>query len=506
MHKTLRSPRLAAGVFSLAVGLGALVSSPGEAHAGGFEVGENTTQAVARGGTGVVMKRDPSAMYFNPALLPRARGYQLLVNANLVNLDLDFQRDPLIYNRGNRTVQTDFEAVANQGGFFPAPFLTTSWDAGIENFALAAGVFGPSAYGSPCFGELTADGCQPNGGAARNMIVDSNMIVVYFSLGAGYQFNNVWGGELSVGLTLMAAHLRSSFISTFEADPNAVPPWEEDPQMDAVFRAEGLTGWAPTGILGLAYARDGFRLGASYRPPYHWEAKGKANIELPVSFQDLGAALSDDTLTFSTWHAGSLRLGWGYEGGVHPGKPERARLELEANLVWENWSLVENFHVAIAGHLELHEFVDEEGNPAIVGVADIYQAKNFQDTYSLRLGGGYAFLPWLSGHAGGFLETGAQPVAFTNVDFVSWERYGAGLGATLHLGSIDLDLAYMHIYSPSRRVSAGGVYNQIPLSECTGPNYDHAACNGGTPPGNPQNNGSWSSSAQIASIGMTWQY
>ncbi len=485
------------------------LSNPQYATAGGFELPENTTKSVARGGTGVVMKRDPSALYFNPALLPRARGFQALANVNLVDLNLEFQRDPLIYQLGTRTERQDFEPVQNNGGWFPAPFAAVSWDFGIENFAVALGAFGPSAYGAPCIGNKQDGDCLSDGGAARNMVIGSDLLVAYFSAGAGYQFNNVFGGQLSIGLTAMAAYLNTSFSSTFDADMDFLPPWQEDSENEAIFYANELTDWAPTGIIGLAYARDGFRLGASYRPPIKWEAKGKVTIDFPAYLNDLGAALNSDELSFNTWHAGSLRLGVGYEGGEHPGRPELPRFDIELNATWEDWSRVEHFHIVLGGDVALHEIRDPvDDSPTLLSLNDIYQPKNYQDVYSLRLGSSYAFLPWLSGHAGGYFETAGQPDAYTNVDFVSWQRFAAGLGATLHLGKhFDLDLAYSFIGSPSRTVTDGGVHNLIPLSSCTGPDYNDPSCPApGTPPGNPQNNGTWSTYSQIASVGVTVQY
>src|SRR5690554_3681995 len=144
-----RSARFALGVSLALFSTGTFLSID-EAYGGGFEIPENTALSLARGGTGVVNKRDPSALYFNPALLPRARGYQLQLNSNFIQMNVDFQRDPLVYRVGNRTFETEFEPASNEAGIFLAPFFATSWDLGVEDFALGVGIFGPSAYGSTC--------------------------------------------------------------------------------------------------------------------------------------------------------------------------------------------------------------------------------------------------------------------------------------------------------------------------------------------------------------------
>src|SRR5690554_6657104 len=152
--------RLTASVLLMSA---TLLSMP-DARAAGFEVGESTARSLARGGTGAVNKSDPSALYFNPALLPRARGHQLLLNANALKLNVGFQRDDLVLRSRTETRTVTFDRVENEGGIFPAPFLTASFDVGPENFALALGVFGLSAYGAPCYGTMVDGECafDPN--------------------------------------------------------------------------------------------------------------------------------------------------------------------------------------------------------------------------------------------------------------------------------------------------------------------------------------------------------
>ncbi|MFB6375633.1 MAG: hypothetical protein ABEN55_21555, partial [Bradymonadaceae bacterium] len=90
----------------------------------------------------------------------------------------------------------------------------------------------------------------------------------------------------------------------------------------------------------------------------------------------------------------------------------------------------------------------------------------------------------------------------------SWERYGGSLGASLHPREwLDVQLAFMHVASPDRQVDRGGVNQAVPLSKCQGPDYDHENCEQpGEAPGNPQNEGQWSSSANIGSLGVTLSF
>lgn len=500
MSKHLRIDHKAAAIAAATAALVTFIQ-PSDVSAAGFELPENTTKSLARGGTGAAMKRDPSAIYFNPALLTRAKGYQLQLDLNVTDVSLEFQRDPLVYQSGSQRVQQDFDRVQNEAGAFPAPFFATSWDLGSEDLTIGLGVFGPPAYGRSCYGEMTDAGdCEVVAdGAARHMLVESNLLQVYMLLGVGYRFK-IGGGELSVGVAAGPSYQQNSFKLVIDADSQVAPPWEEDPANEATFAAEELSGWNVTGILGVAWQKDGVHLGASYRPPLSWEVKGKVKSTFPPLLVELSKpTLTADGITLRTEQAGSLRVGAGWASGEHPGIEGRPRLELEANVVWEDWSRVENFEVETEGDLSLFEGALE------LPLQTIYQRKGWKDTYSLRMGGSYGATSWLTAHLGGYLETGAQGNTVTNVDFVSWDRRAITGGATVHVSDfLDIDLGYGFISSPDRRVTQGEVYNAIPLSTCTGPDYQGAACDPkGKPSGNVQNNGAWSTSAQIASIGLT---
>ena len=515
------APRPGSAPAFLALFGGALllaIMAPQEVAAGGFEVPENVTASLAMGGTGVALKDDPSALYFNPALIPRSRGFQLLINSNFVDMDVSFKRSPLIYERGDTTYTREFDEVSNQRGWFPAPLMMATWDLGIENFALAFGIYGPSAYGGTCYGEVDEEGeCRlrrqpdapegtttfqdPNG--ARHMMLESELLQVYFTLGAGYTFD-LGEAELGLGVSASAVYQRTSFGIVVDADTfDSGAPWPEDPDNEAIFRASDLTDWRPTGMFGLSYRRGGLHLGASYRPPILWRSTGTAELDLPAAQAEAsGARLTDTRVDFQTWQAGTMRLGVGYTRGEHPRFSWRPKLSLAADVVWEDWSRTETFSVTPAGDLELTELgITSEIQP-------LKQEKRWQDTYSLRLGAKLALSRWLSVSGGGYMETPTQSNAYTNVDFVSWERYGVGGGATFHLSDwIDLDVGYMHVFMPDRRVTDGEFYHSVPLSECAGPDYNDPSCpSPGQPPGNPQNNGEWSARYRTASAGFTLHF
>lgn len=478
-----------------AAGIAALMATTfacGTALAAGFEVGDNTTRSVARGGTGVALKSDPSALYFNPALLTRVPGAQLTLNSNFSRLNLEFQRAAL--TEGGQTTQ--FAPVTNDDGFFPAPFLAGSYQLIPNTLTLAVGLFGPSSYGQRCFGERVDGECNYDElNAARHMTVSSSLIEAYGTIGAAYQVD-VGPGQLSVGLAGILGYQNLEFDVVVYAN-TSVGDRTETPEEEGLLQARSLTDWQPSGIIGLAYAVEGLRVGASYRLPFSWESEGRAILTPPPNFEAIGVDLDPDDLHFKTQQAGALRAGVGYVHQPTGTTVDQPRFDVAFDFVWEDWSRVDYF------------IIDPQGDVSIGGARNpintVYQAKNYKDTFSFRLGGGYQATDWLKVNAGGFFETAAQDDAYTNVDFVSWQRFAASAGLSLRATEwLDIDLAYMRVMSPDRTVDNGAVYNPVVFSQCTGPDFDGPACDTpGTPPGNPQNNGDWSSSFDLASIGVT---
>lgn len=501
-----------------------------ELDAAGFEVGENTARSIARGGTGAVNRSDPSAVSLNPALLPRVRDHQLMLSSNFFSLDLEFQRNDLVYERGGNEERRTFAPVYHQGGAFPAPYLAASFDVGPENLVLGFGIFGPPAHGRPCFGEESPSECRPafdeeglfssrgmqgrpdTTSGARGMITETRLLVVYFTGGAGYQFELPDDRRLSLGLTAGAAYMQTAFGVFVEANPSVAPPWEESLNQEAFVYAQELTDVRPTGTLGIAYEDGPLRLGASYRPPIAWDARGRVEVDFPILLQAFDPALTSEEVSLQTNQAGKLRLGFGMVGGTHPANDGRPRWDFEVNALWENWSIVDFFRIELEGDIELRGFEEdlETGEYPQEPLFPIYQAKGFQDAFSLRTGFSYGISPLLTAHLGGFLETAAQAKAYTAVDFQSWERYAGSLGATIHLpAGLLLDLGYTYIHMPDRevRTGTGKVYNPIPMSRCQGPDFESSSCQTpGTPPGNPQNEGQWSAGFQILSASMVWTY
>jgi long-subunit fatty acid transport protein len=163
--------------------------------------------------------------------------------------------------------------------------------------------------------------------------------------------------------------------------------------------------------------------------------------------------------------------------------------------VWENWSTLEAFYMKTLGNFN--------GPGVTMNPMDITIPRNFVDTHSVRLGGQYnAIKDWLTVRVGGWWESGAMPDAYTNLDLPSWDRWGLGLGLSTNIYGFEIAFSYNHIFQESREVTDGKITQQVMYVKTD---------TDGTPvsdvrPGYVVNNGSYSSSIDVFSFGLSYKF
>jgi hypothetical protein len=120
-------------------------------YAGGLEIPDNGTEALARGGAFTAKADDATALQYNVAGLARQRGTRLLFDGNLVLSTLDFTRAGAYPDAPSAATPWGgqaFPTVHNTGGAFFAPFVGLSTDFGLDRWTFAIGAFGPSSVGN----------------------------------------------------------------------------------------------------------------------------------------------------------------------------------------------------------------------------------------------------------------------------------------------------------------------------------------------------------------------
>src|SRR3954453_7298083 len=98
-----------------------LLAATRAVYAGGLELPDNGTEALARGGAFTAKADDATALQYNIAGLARQRGTRLLFDGNIVLSTLDFQRSgnyPDAPTAATPWGGQPFPSVRNTGGPF----------------------------------------------------------------------------------------------------------------------------------------------------------------------------------------------------------------------------------------------------------------------------------------------------------------------------------------------------------------------------------------------------
>ncbi len=446
----------------------AVLATSAPALAGGFEYNENGSRALGRAGAFVARADDPMAIHYNPAGLVTFGGHQLLLSMNLNKLDLRYTRtgiDDLIASPDNPSGIYDSATVENEEGWFPAPAL--AWGFGAERWGVGFGVYGPGAYGKRKF---PADGPQ------RFMLTDEDVLLGYVTASGAFSISKV----LSVGASVQYVMMPTA---RFGLTVDAAPSSQNDQKETSPYLAQSsldLSDYAAfAAIFGVHFRPSPrFEAGISTRPfPVDLNPDGKVTLNFPAkgvqSLYDNGVfgLFEDDGVTRDESVTLNLKLAPWIRGGaryIHlsPGGDEVFDIELD--VVYERWSVLENYEVVFGGKLKLG---NPETNP-LQDVAPVKLPKRYNDTVAVRLGGDWNVLQnFLTLRGGAFFETAAVPARYTNLDFTNFERLGGALGATLQLGPVDLSVAYQAVFQPDREVSVdqAQVRMERPLSEIPAP-------------------------------------
>ncbi len=513
----------------------AFASLTPNAFAGGFEVGENGTRALGRGGAYVAGVDEPSAVYYNPAGLTRIDGTAATLNLNILDSNTTFQRAPFTYEangvRRNPERTINFEEVSQDTSLFPAPMAFASTDFGLDNWSFGIGAYGPSAFGVPNFPEMSFRGDDFSGeacgvftpcaddpdtpnnesevtreGGQAYMITDQSVLLVYPSISAAHLFERA---NLSVGLTAQVALLFVDFGVGVDGDGSQGSDVDfESTERDDFYVPTTLNarGVSATGILGMLWEpHERVSIGASYRPQFAFKAQGNIDLVFPAGLSGAELSLSDDSATLRLRMPDVVRAGIEYS---HLNAAGRQLFDIELDFVWENWSVTKEFEVSVAGRVD-----DSAGTLDNRAIPTLHLPKNYNDSFSLRLGGDITALLDAEGHGPVFrlgvnYETPSSPEEWTNLDFTPFLRIGGSVGFSYHVGRFSIDAAYTYIWSPSRTVENGEYELLTPLWICNDPsNPDYpaegcAAASGET--GHAVNNGRYDTWTQVISLGTTY--
>ncbi len=400
-------------------------------QAGGYLLPDRGVRAFSRGGAFTVSCDDLSALWYNPSLLAGQRGTQLHTDLALVNYEMEFQRYLV------PEVGIHYPTVQNNAHPLPDPSFAVSSDFGTKRFGFAAGLYAPYSGWSNF----------PEDGPQRYAQVRNENVA--FLVEAAAAWNPLDGLKIGAGLAfynfiLNDTHATSGFPGVF-GQP-------EDADLDGLVQLQGEQYFVPTAVAGLWLspgpwipALRGFELGFSMMPGVSIEARGKARMRLPehVYFDPVTI---DPELPGAV---GSFEFPWVVRGGIRYRDPGD-RFDVELDTVWEGWSVMKDIRVSPT-EPTFYRNVPAMGDVEVVSNS---MPRNFQDTWSLRLGGSIHPLPWLVVRTGGYYETGASPDAYLTVANPDSDKWALALGTGFVLGAWEIDLGYMHVFQATRDIAS----------------------------------------------------
>jgi len=450
-----------------------LAIAPARALAGGFEIPDTGARAAGRGGAMAASAEDATAIHYNPGMLARQRGTQLLYNHNLIFHGAEFTRAPLTEEVWGEDLE--FGSVSDKKKLFPLGlFVVVTSDFGLENWTFAAGVNGPSAVGAHDY---------PEYGPQSFMLTDMNVLLAYYNVAAAWKLRDVFG----VGLTFQwvdMIQMNYALVAdtAVVTDLNPVPD-ATSTQAETELQLKDHT--AATALLGVWYRpHQRVEIGASSRVvPVFLRPKGKVAVDKDtVNARDVTAEMK---LVLPA----NLRVGARYIHEVGEGEKRRRWFDLELDVVYENWSVIDSFDLKFTGTIN--------GMP----VQNLTIEKGWKDTVSVRLGSDiYALPPWFTVRAGGFWESPTQANSHSHLDFPAFMRGGVGAGFTAGGRGVYFTAGYMHVFQQKRDVSEaeGKVLQQRPLRPCPD------GCGGLS--GVPANAGTFKSRYDLLNLGIEFRF
>ncbi len=415
----------------------------GLAQASGFYLVDNGAKAMVQGGAFTAQADDGTAMQYNPAGLAKQSGFSFLADVEVLRHDVTFSRQDVGFDVNNPS--TVAETVSNEKTPFLLPFFAVSYGFPLAGRTLTVGLglFAPPSQGEYVYPtpDYTKDGnnfvhSPKKFAPQRYALINTNILIAYPTLSLAYDIHPRFQVGVSAQLTLSRFKQKQTLYGGDALCPAPPTPClgdlnpdkqlQENPNYDVTAEIDlpGQVGF--TGILGLmARPTDWLSIGASIRPPIPFKATGKLNVELSPYFKEAGATLEGDQATLQMTLPLEIRLG----ARVTPIR----NLGVNFDFVYFGWNSVDQF-LLTPQNLMLSAAPGAEPSP----VHAFGLKKNWMPAWSLRLGGTYKIIEYLSVHAGALYETQAAPTATYSVDWTHPARFMFTGGVTGHLGPIDV--------------------------------------------------------------------
>lgn len=466
-----------------------LLAASRPAAAAGLYFADRGVRPLARAGAFVAGADDLGAMVYNPAGLYDAGG-QFLLDAGVMFFSSEYTRRAIVYQQDPTTgkdlnrFEQKFAPVEGSGAPIPIPTLGVSFQP-RKWVVLALGAWAPYAALTTYPETITTNGRTQGAPQRYSLISLDGSALAIVGGWAAFAPSKKW--RIGLGLEVMTGTFQSS-VNFGACVPDKFFCAPEQREWDVLSQIKVGPIVAPSGNGGVTFIPSPkLRVGASVQLPFYVRAGGKIATRMPSTpVFDKASQVGDQVDV-------AFDLPWQLRAGVEVRPTDDLRLELGVG--YDGWHM----HDAITVHPKGVALQDVAGFPKSYIVPDVSVRRNFQDSWSIRLGGEYGLDAlkerW---HLRGGLsyESSAVPADSLTVLTIDGPKVTLGLGAGVQIGKLRVDLTYAHVFLVPTDVdpATAQIQQQNPVLA--------------NPPKHPDiiNGGRYAASANIVGLGLAYTF
>ena len=368
----------------------------GVAYGNAFNINEHDAKVTGRGGAAAASDTDASSVVFNPGGIPVAKGTQVSVNGSLYVAQGSYQPEG-----GGAKVKTD-----SAPSVVPSIYMTSR-----VHEMVGVGV----ALHLP-FGLAVS---WPDRHPQQAVIQDQTLRTYFITAAVGINLNKqVPGLSFGGGVDLVPATVQLERAVVFG-----------DTQGTAVLGGEAFGVGGRAGLMYHPAALKQLKLGVMWRSQIKLDFEGNGDFDIAQPYRDQLPPDGDI--------ATSITLPQSVAGGV--AYSPIPQLEVEANVVWINWSKFQELRITLPDD------------------SDTVAPQDYKNTTTFRLGTEYAINKNASVRAGFIYDPTPIPNTTQTAQLPDVNRVNVTLGGTYKFGDYAASLGFLWV-TPGERDTSDELY------------------------------------------------
>lgn len=374
-------------------------------YGSGFSIYEQGAKATAMGGAFIARANDVTAVFYNPAGITSLKGWNIGIGATIIMPEFSFQ--------GPNNVDPNLYTKAKDQIFPPAHFYLTY---GVnEKLSFGFGFYTLFGLGSE----------WPTDWAGRLLATKTDLMT--FSLNPVVAYKIMDNLSVAAGFTYM--------IGTVDMEKSIYAGYAADAYVESKLKANGK-----------GY---GFNLAIQYKPTEALTMGAIYRHNVKMSFDNGDATFAIPQLKNASMYQalqmnfpntkGSSELNFPNLIGVGISYAFTEQLSAEFNFLQIGWSSYDVLKIKF--------------KEPVAGNTEVETVRNYQDSYSLRLGLEYKVNEKLAVRAGYIRDNHAVPDEYVEPSLPEGDRNLYSLGLGYKLGNVNFDAYYMFLSQDDRTIT-----------------------------------------------------